>query len=96
MVDDSRKPTVIVKWDPMKDVNNADSHTESQQVLLPSKWNKDVAGAWRMDVYVDIMEEGDDCTVPDNLADGEETDYGTDSSSDNMSFSSSDSETDGE
>ena len=49
-----------------------------------------------MDVYVDIMEEGDDCTVPDNLADGEETDYGTDSSSDNMSFSSSDSETDGE
>ena len=27
---------------------------ETDQILRPSKWNKDVNGAWRMDLPIDI------------------------------------------
>ena len=34
-----------------------DLSNETQQVLPPRKWNKDVEGAWRMDFYVRIVED---------------------------------------
>ncbi len=30
---------------------------ETKQELPPCKWNKDVVGAWRMDINVDIIED---------------------------------------
>jgi hypothetical protein len=45
------KPTVVVHWDPMPDVEGKENlSNETQQVLPPRKWNKDVEGAWRMDI----------------------------------------------
>ncbi len=45
------KPTVVVCWDPMLDVEGKeDLIDETEQVLPPRKWNKDVEGAWRMDI----------------------------------------------
>ena len=44
------EPTVMVHWDPMSDVNDGDQYETSLQKLLPSLWNKDREGAWRMDV----------------------------------------------
>ena len=41
---ENAKPTVVVLWD------------QTQQVLAPRKWNKDVEGAWRMDINVEIVE----------------------------------------
>ncbi len=51
------KPMVVVRWDPMLDVKRKeDLSDETQQVLPPRKWNKDVEGAWRMDINVGIVE----------------------------------------
>jgi hypothetical protein len=51
------KPTVVVLWDPMPDVNGKeDLSDETQQVLAHRKWNRDVEGAWRMDINVEIVE----------------------------------------
>ena len=37
------KPMVVVRWDPMPDVKGKeDLSEETQQVLPPCKWNKDV------------------------------------------------------
>ncbi len=53
------KPTVVVCWDPMPDVEGKeDLSDETEQVLPPCKWNKDVEGAWRMDINVRIVEDG--------------------------------------
>ena len=41
---ENAKPTVVVLWD------------QTQQVLAPRKWNKDMEGAWRMDINVEIVE----------------------------------------
>ncbi len=51
------KPTVIVRWDPMPDVEGKEnSIKETQQELPRHKWNKDVEGWWRMDINVCIIE----------------------------------------
>ena len=90
MVENCREPTVSVRWDPIDDVDNATSHTVLEQILLPSKWNKNIVGAWRMDVYVDVLDEQDESEAVDEGTGGENTDYGTDSSEDDISISSSD------
>jgi hypothetical protein len=52
------KPMVVVRWDPMPDVEGKeDLSNKTQQVLPPHKWNKDVEGAWRMDINVRIVED---------------------------------------
>ena len=52
---EKKKPTVFVHWDPMPDVEGKEnSNEETEQVLLPSKWNKNVEGAWRMDINVHV------------------------------------------
>ena len=40
--------------------DNGTPSTESDCVLLPSKWKKDVEMAWRMDVNVDVQSNSDD------------------------------------
>ncbi len=55
------KPTVVVHWDPMPDVKGKENLSdETQQVLPPHKWNKDVEGAWRMDINVGIVEDDEE------------------------------------
>ena len=54
------KPTVNVLWDAMPDVERYATATEEAVTLLPSKWNKDCDGAWRMDVDISIGDEEDD------------------------------------
>ncbi len=49
-----------------------------------------------MDVNVDVLDEQDDSVVVDQGRGCETTDYGTDSSKDDISFSSSDSGNDGD
>jgi hypothetical protein len=52
------KPTVVVHWDPMPDVEGKENLIkETQQELPRHKWNKDVEGAWRMDINVDFIED---------------------------------------
>jgi len=38
----------------MPDVGGDETAKETKQRLLPSKWKKDVDGAWRMDVEVEV------------------------------------------
>jgi hypothetical protein len=52
------KPTVVVRWDPMPDVEGKEDRSdETQQELPKRKWNKDVEGAWRLDINVGIVED---------------------------------------
>ena len=54
MYDNLTDPKVKVCWDAMPDFNGGDSSTDGDQILCPSKWDKDVVGAWRMDVNVEV------------------------------------------
>jgi hypothetical protein len=52
------KPTVVVRWDPMPDVEGTENSIEETQQELPQhKWNKDVEGACRMDINVSFIED---------------------------------------
>jgi hypothetical protein len=52
---------VEVEWDPAPDIEGCEESMVGEQVLLPSKWNKDKKdGAWRMDVDIDIEDTMDD------------------------------------
>ncbi len=54
------KPTVVVRWDPMPDVEGKENSIEETQQELPRhkhKWNKDVEGAWRMVINVGFIED---------------------------------------
>ena len=48
------QPNVRVLWDPMPDVGGYEEAREGDQVLLATKWKKDKADSWRMDVDVNI------------------------------------------
>jgi hypothetical protein len=54
-----RDPTVRVKWDAQEDADGYEESTIIDQKLLPSKWRKDKAGAWRMDVEIDVQSDID-------------------------------------
>ena len=45
---------VKVCWDPIPDCTGWEMLQETYQILLPSKWNKDVNGAWRMDLPIEF------------------------------------------
>ena len=66
--EEKAKPTVRVEWDPMPDVEGYEESTVEEVVLLPTKWKKDVAYAWRMDVQADI-EDYDDIDVGEDNQD---------------------------
>ena len=65
-----RQPFVIVNWDGMPDVKCWEEIRESAKRLLPSLYNKDKEGEWRMDVNVELCEDyvsdNDDCDGYDN------------------------------
>ena len=73
---DSRQPLVIVNWDGMPDVKGWEDSRESAQRLLPSLYNKDKEGAWRMDVNVELCEaydsDNDDCDGSDYESNSDE------------------------
>jgi hypothetical protein len=54
------KPIVRVLWDPMPDVEGSEESSETDVILLPSKWRKEVEGGWRMDVDITVEDELDD------------------------------------
>ena len=54
------KPIVCVLWDPMPDVEGSEESSETDVILLPSKWRKEVEGGWRMDVDITVEDELDD------------------------------------
>ena len=95
--DDKPKPTVQVEWDPLPDIEGGNQTEETDQVLLPTYWRKDIAGAWRMDVDVGLAvsdnisarNEGINSGVIWEDSSSSERDFGT--SSDSSSDSDSDS-----
>jgi len=79
------KDTVKVLWDGIPDCADWENPTEGLQPLLLSKWNKDIVGAWRMDLAVEFHDTSDE----------EDTDNDEDEGNvpeDEMSDSDSDSE----
>ena len=51
-------PTVVMRWDPIPDVEGKEnSIKETQQELPQREWNKNVKGAWRFDINVGIIED---------------------------------------
>jgi len=55
-----QKPTVRVLWDPMPDVEGSEESSETNAILLPSKWRKETEGGWRMDVDITVEDEFDE------------------------------------
>jgi hypothetical protein len=61
VITDRRVPTVSVCWDPMPDVEGKEDVSEvTEQVVPPRKFNKDVEGAWRLDINVSIQADNGD------------------------------------
>ncbi len=54
-----QKPTVHVLWDPMPDVEGSEESSETNAILLPSKWRKETEGGWRIDVDITVQGELD-------------------------------------
>lgn len=63
--DNRKKPTVRVLWDAMPDCDGYEQPVETDQVLLQSKWNKEVDGAWRMDIEIAIDDDNEDEEMAD-------------------------------
>ena len=93
--DDKAKPTVRVKWDPLPDVEGENQIVETDQVLLPTYWKKDKAGAWRMDVDVALADSDiviEKCVDSESSVIEEESDISTDYGTDSSESSESDSD----
>ena len=90
------KPTVVVRWDPMPDVlGKEDRSDETQQELPQRKWNKDVEGAWRMDINVGFVEDSNVEVSERHIDLGVECDFESrDSESDEEESSASESNSD--
>jgi hypothetical protein len=56
----TKKDTVKVLWDGIPDCAGWENPTEDLHLLLPSKWNKDIVGAWRMDLAIEFYDTSDD------------------------------------
>ena len=69
-----RKPIVRVLWDATPDIAGFEEENESDQELMPGKWNKDCEFAWRMDI--DIAVGGEDSC--DNVESDVESDASDD------------------
>jgi hypothetical protein len=90
------KPTVVVRWDPMPDVEGKEILSdETQQELPQRKWNKDVEGAWRLDINVGFVEDSKVEESERNIDLGVESDVeSSDSESDKAESSASESNSD--
>ena len=101
IVERSSKPKVTVKWDALTDVDGKEGMAiEGEQELLPSKWNKDVEKAWRLDVNIAVSwfdEDDDDVEEEGGIAISEildDDEQGSEDSSSNMGLSDNVSSTD--
>jgi hypothetical protein len=98
VLQEKAKPTVVVHWNPMPDVKGKeDLSDETQKVLPPRKWNKDVEGAWRMDINFGFVENTEDhegeCGVQSDFnVDGEGDSLESESYNDHSDREESDSE----
>ena len=93
---EKKKPTVLVHWDPMPDVEGKENLSdETQQELPQRKWNKDVEGAWRLDINIGFVEDSDVEESERNIDLGVESDIeSSDSESDETESSASESNND--
>ena len=57
------KPTVLVLWDAAPDIAGSEEAMETEQILMPGKWNGNVDGAWRLDFNIAIGDDEDDDNV---------------------------------
>ena len=72
---------VEVEWDPAPDIEGCEESMVGEQVLLPTKWNKDNKdGAWRMDVDIGVEDDVVDDESDDEL-DEDVDDFESDSDS---------------
>jgi hypothetical protein len=62
-----QKLTVRVLWDSMPDVEGSEESSETNAILLPSKWRKETEGGWRMDVDVIVQDEFDEENDADDV-----------------------------
>ena len=53
-------PKVLVQWDATPDIEGYENSEVGVQKLLPSLWNANKEGAWRMDIDIDIDEDIDE------------------------------------
>ena len=90
------KLTVVVRWDPMLDVDGKENSIEETQQELPQrKWNKDVEGAWRLDINVGFVEDSNVEESERNIDLGVESDVeSSDLESDKVESSESESNSD--
>ncbi len=90
------KPTVVVRWYPMPDVEGTeDLSDETEQELPQRKWNKDVEGAWQLDINVHFVEDSNVEESERNINLGVESDVkSSDSESDEAESSASESNSD--
>ena len=49
-----KPPSVEVLWDGTPDILGSEQPSTSTQKLLPTKFNKDKEGAWRMDMDIEL------------------------------------------
>ena len=57
----SEKPPIVeVLWDGTPDIQGSEDPSTSDQKLLPTKFNKDKEGAWRMDMDIELEDDSDD------------------------------------
>ena len=80
-----KKNAVKVCWDPIPDCAGWETSQETVQKLPRSKWNKNVNGAWRMDLSIELYDKSDE---EDNKEEG----YGVEDEMEMMSNSDSDSD----
>ena len=76
MYEDCSKPIVNVLWDAASDIEGCEEKTQSDQILMPSKWNRDVEGAWRMDVDIAVNNVVEEASENGLEAGNSKTDYG--------------------
>ena len=82
------KPTVRVLWDAIPDCTGWETSQEAKVILLPTKWNKDTEGAWRMDIPIDIDSSDDECDDKKNKSDCHAEEFSDSESESSMSVGS--------
>ena len=51
----------------MPDVEGSEESSETNAILLPSKWRKETEGGWRMDVDITVQDELDEENDVENV-----------------------------
>jgi hypothetical protein len=51
----------------MPDVEGSDESSETNAILLPSKWRKETKGGWRIDVDITVEDEFDEENDADDV-----------------------------